>query len=207
MAVGPASGGGPVELTVLATFAEALDLDVAAVGVDMPIGLPPAGVRACDVGARRLLGPRRSSVFPAPARPVLRAATWEEANGRSRAIDGRGLPRQTFGLLGKIDEVDRLLSPAVQRRVVEVHPEVSFARMFDGPVPFPKRTPEGRAARRALVVERFGDVPVRLPGAAADDVLDACAVLWSAGRFHRGEHAVLGNGAIDERGLRMEIVA
>jgi predicted RNase H-like nuclease len=37
------------------------------IGVDIPIGLPGKGSRACDLEARRRLGrPRGSSVFPAP---------------------------------------------------------------------------------------------------------------------------------------------
>ena len=207
VAVGPATGVEPVDVRVVRSFADVLALDVDVIGVDIPIGLPASGVRACDVAARRLLGPRRSSVFPAPARAVLGAATWEEANARSRAVDGRGLARQTFGLLAKIAEVDRLVTPAAQQRVVEVHPEVAFATMAGGPMASPKRTAEGGAARRALVTERFGEVPARLPGAAPDDVLDACAVLWVAGRFHRRVHEVLGDGAVDARGLRMEIVS
>jgi predicted RNase H-like nuclease len=207
VAIGAATGGGPVDVRVVPAFAEVLALDLAAVGVDIPIGLPPAGVRACDVETRGLLGPRRSSVFPAPPRAVVGASTWEEANARSRAVDGRGLPRQTFGLLTKITEVDRLITPADQERVVEVHPELAFAGMAGAPMAFPKRSPEGRAARAALVSERFGPVPRRLPGAAPDDILDACAVLWVTGRFHRGEHQVVGDGARDERGLRMEIVS
>src|SRR5262245_48882967 len=49
------------------------------IAIDIPIGLPLSGARACDVVARRLLGPRRSSVFPAPVRAALRAGTYAEA--------------------------------------------------------------------------------------------------------------------------------
>jgi predicted RNase H-like nuclease len=43
------------------------------IGVDIPIGLPGKGSRACDLEARRRLGrPRGSSVFPAPVRGVLK---------------------------------------------------------------------------------------------------------------------------------------
>lgn len=51
---------------LLAAYPEA-----AAVGVDMPIGLAEEGPRACDGLARARLGPRRSSVFPAPSRRLL----------------------------------------------------------------------------------------------------------------------------------------
>ena len=41
--------------------------------VDIPIGLPGAGLQArdCDVEARRAIAPRGSTVFPAPSRAAL----------------------------------------------------------------------------------------------------------------------------------------
>ena len=48
--------------------------------VDIPIGLPETGAeRACDLMARRLLGPRKSSVFPVPVRQAVHAPTYQEA--------------------------------------------------------------------------------------------------------------------------------
>ena len=41
------------------------------VGIDVPIGLLETGARTCDKEARRILGPRGSSVFPAPNRWML----------------------------------------------------------------------------------------------------------------------------------------
>jgi hypothetical protein len=65
--------------------------DLTMVAVDMPIGLPFDGSpRVADVEARRRLGPRRSSVFPTPARAVLGARSFEDALVRSRATTGRG---------------------------------------------------------------------------------------------------------------------
>ena len=52
-----------------------------AVGVDIPIGLSDGPPRKCDVDARALLGDRRSSVFPAPVRPVLGARSYEAGAG------------------------------------------------------------------------------------------------------------------------------
>ena len=43
-----------------------------AAAIDIPIGLPARVPRPCDREARRLLGPRRSSVFPAPVRSRAR---------------------------------------------------------------------------------------------------------------------------------------
>ena len=47
--------------------------------IDIPIGLPDSGAREADCAARRLIGPRASSVFPCPIRPTLDATSWEEA--------------------------------------------------------------------------------------------------------------------------------
>ena len=70
-----------------------------------------------------------------------------------------------------------------------------------------KHTADGIERRRALLLPRFGPVVDARPrGAAADDVLDAYAVLWSAERFARGEHLTLGDGSVDELGLPMRIV-
>ncbi len=178
------------------TFADVLDLaDGGVVGVDMPIGLPDAGPRACDVAARRELGrPRGSSVFPAPPRAALGWRSW---------ADAAGVSRQAYLLLAKIREVDELMSPALQSRVVEVHPELSFAAMAGGPMRHNKKTAEGRAERLAALALA---APPKAPGAAADDVLDALAVLWTAQRVERADERRLGDGAVDAKGLRMEIV-
>ena len=51
------------------------------IAVDIPIGLPDsAEPRAADIEARKLLGKRRSSVFPTPHRAVLEAPTYAKAN-------------------------------------------------------------------------------------------------------------------------------
>jgi predicted RNase H-like nuclease len=183
---------------------------LAAAGIDIPIGLPERGPRRCDLEARRMLGPRRSSVFPAPLRGVLGARSYADALARSRARSGRGLSRQAFGILSKVGEVDRLVTPECQDRLVEVHPEVSFAVLAQGPMAHAKRTPEGRAERVEVLRAVFPDVDdhagIRLTGAGSDDVLDAFAVAWSARRWRARSHVQLG-GEPDARGLRMEIVA
>jgi hypothetical protein len=97
LAGGTGSGGGAfddVEVQVVATFAEVLGLGAATVAVDIPIGLPDAGPRVCDVAARRLLGPRRSSVFPAPVRAALDAHRrgWEATLARPGPPPARACP-------------------------------------------------------------------------------------------------------------------
>ena len=83
--------------------------DAERIGVDIPIGLPQRGARSCDVQARRVLGPRKASVFPAPARPLLGITDFAEALATSRRLADSGLSLQAFGLLAKIGEVDAAL--------------------------------------------------------------------------------------------------
>jgi predicted RNase H-like nuclease len=182
---------------------------LAAIAVDMPIGLPDRGPRACDIAARQRLGARRSSVFPTPVRAALDAPTYAEALARSRAASGRGLSRQAFNLLAKMAELDAIIRPELQDQVVEAHPEMAFARLAGRPAAHPKRTAEGRAERLAVLDRAgLGDLSaVRLPGAAPDDVLDAVALTLTAARVRDGVAERLGDGTRDARGLCMEVVA
>jgi len=182
------------------------------VAVDMPIGLPDSGARLCDLPARRHLGATRgASVFLGLRRPLLAFATYPEANAWAKA-DGSGLAKQAWFLLPKIRELDRALCPADQDRVRESHPELVFWRLNgDRPVLPGKRTEEGARVRRRLLRRAgIGLAPLlraldrRL--AAEDDLLDAAALAWAAGRFHDGAGACFSAGAArDARGLRMEI--
>lgn len=202
-------GDGVTELAVVARFAEVRALGATLVAVDMPIGLPSVGPRACDVAARRRLGPRRSSVFPAPVRAVLGARDHADAVARSRAVCGRGLSIQAWNLVPKIAEVDAEVGPG--DAVAEVHPELSLATLAGTPLATRKRQAAGRGQRLALLTPAFPDLAERLaarpPGCAPDDVLDAYATLWTARRVVAGTAEVLGDGERDERGLTMSITA
>ncbi|MGA1080250.1 MAG: DUF429 domain-containing protein [Steroidobacteraceae bacterium] len=184
--------------------------------IDMPIGLPEAGPRECDVLARRRLGAARgASVFAAPVRAVLNARDYATALARHRRADGRGLSRQAFNILPKIREVDRLLAsrPNLRRRMIEVHPESSFAQWNGGaPIPAGKKTREGRLQRSHLVDTRWPGLREAFLAltlrreVAEDDILDAFAALWSAERYARGEALCLPERRVrDTRGLWMAI--
>jgi len=186
-----------VDLRIVPRFADVLELGCDTFAVDMPIGLPDRGPRACDIEARRLLGPRRSSVFPAPTRPMLEASSYADA------LAIAGLSKQAFNLLPKIREVDAVMTPLLQGTVVEVHPELCFSRLIGAPCRWPKRTADGRAERIAVVHPGIDRPP---SGAAWDDVLDACALVATARRLVVGDVERLGDGSRDARGLRCEIV-
>ncbi|KLI97863.1 DUF429 domain-containing protein [Luteimonas sp. FCS-9] len=166
------------------------------VAVDVPIGLAEHGAREVDVLARRFVGGRRAcSVFSAPVRGILDAASQPEASRRHRAIDGRGFGAQAFGLLAKIRDWDTVLrSDADAARIVrEVHPEVSFAALNGGVgLAEGKKSVAGAAKRMQLLSAVLGAqveallsaVPRR--AAARDDLLDALVALWSAERIAAG---------------------
>lgn len=179
------------------------------VAIDMPIGLPEAGQRPCDAAARALLGPRRSSVFSAPIRPMLAASDYSEACAIGRRADGRGLSLQTWHLFPKIREVDALVTQLAAGRIIEVHPELCFRGLNDGiPAREAKKTAAGRLQRLDLLRTVFPDwQPDRGPaGAARDDVLDALAALWTALRHRDGKSVpVVETQDLDALGLPMQI--
>ncbi|MFZ0250246.1 MAG: DUF429 domain-containing protein [Acidimicrobiales bacterium] len=184
---------------------------ISAAAIDIPIGLPATGPRPVDVEARRLLGPRRNSVFPAPVRSVLQAENYVDACDISRAVSGRAISRQLFAILPKIREVDDVQTAAIQDTFFEMHPELSFAQLAGAPMRFHKRTREGRRERldalRDAIPGSDALAATRVRGSRPDDVLDALVGAWTAGRYASGTHVRFGGGEVDERGLRMEVVA
>ena len=77
------------------------------------------------------------------------------------------------------------------RRVVEVHPELSFAAMASAPLADAKTTWTGMQCRRRLLLTEGVDVDADLGTAGrragVDDLLDAAAVAWTARRVARGQ--------------------
>jgi len=182
-----------------------------AVAIDIPIGLPGSGRRACDVAARAMVGPRRSSVFPAPMRCVLGATTYADARALLAARGGPSMSAQAFGIVRAVADVDAVMAPALEDRVIEAHPEGVFAALA-GAMP-PKRSVEGAAARTSALQSAYGErldvaalVSERPRIAGVDDALDALACAWTAELWLSGETVSLGDGSRDERGLLMRIV-
>ncbi|MFN2324152.1 MAG: DUF429 domain-containing protein, partial [Trueperaceae bacterium] len=187
----------------------------------IPIGLTEKGQRACDRAARKLLGrPRGSSVFSSPVRGVLGIRGYREACDAHRRIDGRGMSRQSYAIMDKIEQVDAVLrsGPAsLRERVVEVHPEVAFCLWNDGqPMTHPKKTAAGRGERQGLIEAAWPGVVDELvleldaTGAryGVDDLHDAFAALWTAQRVRARTAKTLPDvPPIDRFGLPMRIVA
>jgi predicted RNase H-like nuclease/GrpB-like predicted nucleotidyltransferase (UPF0157 family) len=177
-----------VEALVVEARRRAPGLEV--VAIDIPIGLPDTGRRKADLLARTLLPVgRKSSVFPTPTRATAREATFLEASATSRrTTDGKGISQQSFGIVPKILEVDRFVRGGPPVTVLESHPEVTFAELDAACVVPSKTTVVGRETRRAAL-RRAGLEPpayLRGHGYGPDDLLDACAVAWTARRYAAG---------------------
>ncbi len=187
------------------------------IAIDIPIGLTDAGPRICDQEARKILGPGRlGSVFTAPIRPVLEAVDYRDACRIRFEIDGKKMSWQAYNILRKIEDVDRVLrlDPGLQSRVREVHPEVCFYHLAGcQPMRLNKKGAPGRAERIAWLAPSFGEglqealAQRRQLESGSDDVLDAFAALWTAGRIAAGRALTLPpDPPRDSCGLRMEIV-
>lgn len=193
------------------TFADVLDTYRGVrMGVDIPIGLAATGSRPCDAQARRFATGSPSSVFAAPSRALVEAYEPGQAYP-----GGRGISRQGWNLVPKIREVDRLMTPDIQRIVTEVHPECSFRAMAPAESFESKKTAVGAGQRIAALAswaelpDFNGSVALDIPsGVPLDDVLDAAAAAWTARRWreNRGIAFPAQSAApVDERGLRMQI--
>ena len=156
---------------------------LAVIAIDIPIGLPGTGRRQADLLVRKAVGPRWASVFVTPGRPALEASDYASAAALSLRLAGEGISRQAFGLQAKILQVDRWVRQT-PHRVVEVHPEASFAQLAGAPLQSPKSTWAGIARRRQLLAGAGIVLPedLGLAGekAAVDDVLDAAAAAGTA---------------------------
>ncbi len=202
------SGCNEPRVELRTAFADIVDLpeQPVVISVDMPIGLPDRLVgrgRACEVAARKRLGPRQSSVFSIPARAaVMESGDYRRACAiaAENSEPPRKVSKQAFHLFPKIKEIDALLRGRADLRgkVFETHPEVCFMHMNGGaPALLPKKVksrpnPEGLEERRALLcaagfpatfLEAYRKPP---RPAAADDFLDACATAWTARRILNG---------------------
>ena len=205
------------QVKLCASFDDVLHLEPApaVIAVDIPIGLlaeSQPGGRDCDRLARQLLGRRASSVFTPPIRPLLDATHYEQ-------VRPYGVSVQAFHILPKMREVDRLMTPALQQRVYEAHPELAFRSLAGHPLASRKKTLAGREERLHLLEHipspLFQDIrstyqyalqDYKRTQVAPDDILDACVLVWTALRIWRAQASrVPPVPPCDAKGLRMEI--
>lgn len=220
-------GRAPARFEIVRTFREILQLPEAprVIAIDIPIGLPERAViggRQADVAARARLGARKSAVFAVPARAAVMQTEYRTACAVAFAHSDppRRVSKQAFHLFPKIREVDGLMTPALQDRVVECHPEAAFVQMNGGePLALPKKiksrpNAEGLRLRHDLLARTGFPTDILEArhavrrSAGADDLIDACACAWTAARILKGTAIRFpADPPVDARGLRQEIWA
>jgi len=121
-----------------------------------------------------------------------------------------GISIQLWHLGAKITELDAIMTPALQQRIREVHPELVFLRLNFGR-PLPSKKTEDGIAQRMRLLRREGFVELKewlarkLSGVKTDDILDACAVAIAARDFTQGNVLPRGAAVKDAKGLKMQI--
>lgn len=187
--------------------------------IDIPIGLLSKGSaeRLCDTAARRMISPRGSTVFPAPARSAIWKNSYQAGSEENYRCLGRKLSKQSWAIAGKIKEVDdfmRVMKPG--RKVREMHPEVAFCGFNGGqPILASKKTNEGFKARITLLQQYYPMVGAVVDEARAkipwktnlqdDDILDALVGAVTASR-HSNSLTLPESPEFDDEGLPMEMV-
>ena len=187
--------------------------------IDIPIGLKAEGraERRCDPVARKLLGPRRSSLFPAPCREAIYASSYQEACDVNQRLTGKRLSVENWNIIPKIREMDCFLSDNsfAKGRIREIHPELCFWALADRPMQHAKKRSEGLLERTQLLQSihpQIADIiayalsTYRRKDVARDDILDALAAAVTG--LMGGDNLVSlpQEPEFDERGLRMEMV-
>jgi predicted RNase H-like nuclease len=192
--VGIALTDGAVRALVHADISGLVDLaaafgPIAAIAIDIPIGLADDKPRQADLLARAAAGARWASVFATPVRSALATDDYHRALAISRELTGGGISRQAFNLREKILQVDRWY-PLRPCPVVEAHPELSFRAMAGTPLSDSKSSWAGAVTRWRILagtgIDVRGDLGLSGQRVGVDDVLDAAAVAWTAARVARG---------------------
>lgn len=187
--------------------------------LDVPIGLGDDS-RDCDVLARRALGPRGPSVFPAPPRWLLDCTTVEQADAEKARRTGRRakVQRQLWNIVPRIRAVDRLLQSSAPARAIirECHPELCFwALAGERPMTHPKRSEAGCSERIEVLERSLPDAESLIDqtlaslhalGPERDDVVDALVAALTAAAGDRRLCTFPPVPPRDRTGLAMEMV-
>jgi predicted RNase H-like nuclease len=184
--------------------------------IDMPIGIPKAGERACDQEGAAVLGSRRASIFPVPARAAVEAGSYKVACEANLGLQGKKFSIQMWNIIPKVRELDVFLQnhPDLHVQLAEGHPEIAFLILSGRSEALPsKKEPRGQTERLKMLKRFLGDTVEKIiadfaqrnrPNASVEDAIDAaglaCFVMHSA-----GAPDFLGDGAVDCLGMPMRI--
>ena len=167
-----------------------LSPDIDLIIIDMPVGLDrniQQGGRLVDKEARKQLLKRKSSIFNAPIRDVLKAKSYNEANSISKS-KGLGISKQSWNLVPKINELDQIMQIKIRPQIYESHPELCFQTMNEDELRFSKKENLGIKERKKILIKNGFDRKFlnknlkKNKNYHPDDFLDACALSWTAKR-------------------------
>ena len=188
--------------------------------IDIPIGLKAggSGERLSDLGARRILKARKSSIFPLPCREAVYAETYEKASELNEKLTGKRISKQAWNIVPKIRDVDGFLTEneIFIEKIKEVGPEICFQTFAGYPMKYSKKSSEGFIERKKTLgnICLFTDELVgtalsryRRKDLAKDDILDALAAAITAkeGCMYGFEYVPF-EPEIDSQGLKIQLV-
>lgn len=214
-------GRGSLTARLCVHFSDVMALPARIIAVDMPIGLPERSGRPPERAVRSRLGERQSSVFAVPSEQAIYCEDYPQACEVNllHSDPPRKVSKQCFHLFPKMREINALVTPKLQARIFESHPELAFWVMNgETPLSLPKKVRSapygpGLDLRRTLL--RRAGLPIdaltndyRRRDVGADDLLDACACAFVAWRILNGRSIRFPEDPPrNARGLRMEINA
>ncbi|WP_192890041.1 DUF429 domain-containing protein [Vibrio bathopelagicus] len=191
--------------------------------IDMPIGFSDSLTpdRLCDKAARRFLTSKRgSSVFPVPCREAVYQADYISACSANVEQLSKKFSKQTWGIVPKIRELDKLIDDHPNLSIRESHPEVVFAALKGEPLTFSKRAQEGKEERLSIIQQlapRWSDClslaisNTKRKDVAIDDIYDAFVLMSIA--YNAPQLSTLpepsdigGEADVDQNGRVREIV-
>jgi predicted RNase H-like nuclease len=193
--------------------------DAALILIDMPIGVLDTGTdRPCDYIVRRLLGKRKSSVFPMPCRAALYAAAYDGASQVNFEKTGKKLSAEMWNIMPKTRDLNDFLARNrnASEHVRETHPELCLAGLNGGnPMAFAKKK-----ERELAFAERLAVLASYYPGSGAliekagyprkdvarDDIVDALALAITASRGLDHLTVIKSQPEHDSKGLLMQMV-
>ena len=186
--------------------------------IDIPIGLRETDTRErlCDLEARKVLGPLRSSVFPPPSRLALVFDDYNQASQINFQCTGRRLSKQSFAIMKKINEVDEFIRNfGMQNKIREMHPEICFwALNGNRPMEYNKKKVKGIRERTLLLKQQYDRTEELISDAkksflrkdlAIDDIIDAIVGAVSL-KYCINFWQLPNEPETDDKGLKMEIV-
>ena len=183
-----------VDWVMVDTLEGKLD-DADVVAIDIPLHLPENRIgRVAEEEARRLLGPRSSTVFSSLPVELYRGEYTQEQRELARRRFGRSFSKQSWNIGWAVLDAARAKSTGW----IETHPELAFLELTGSPLPSKRFWPGVR--RR---IDALEDAGVRVPelggSVKTTDVLDAAVCAYVASRYARGEARWVPEAAPDGR--------